>query len=222
MDNRSRNFDRADPLRGMSQAVARGASQVLQFALRGQLQLAHLSKDRDERERRTADGDQISLDLTARCERCGDPLPPGSRANRLYCSHRCSNRSNTELKAQQRREAREGRRCKGCGCSISIERRIAAQYCSEACRLRSTYAEAVSKPTGVCCQCGAAFASAKQEQTHCSRRCAWVTRRAQMGLDFDPTAHRACAHCGNVFQPKKPTHLFCTKSCASRHRAAPR
>ena len=68
------------------------------------------------------------------CAWCGAPLPLDRYwGRRKYCSYECGTRHEHALKARERAQARQGRRCVECGGRIPDDRRAGSRYCSHRC-----------------------------------------------------------------------------------------
>ncbi|MGO9903966.1 MAG: hypothetical protein ACLP0J_30840 [Solirubrobacteraceae bacterium] len=85
----------------------------------------------------TSSGAAAEVSRTSRsCERCGDPLAAGLRAEARYCSKRC--RQAASRARLSRRSGRAGltapERCARCDGPMPTERRPEARYCSKRCR----------------------------------------------------------------------------------------
>lgn len=171
MDNRGRNPDRADPLRSLSQAVARGSLQVLQSSLQFRASPPARPAARDG----CREGGGISgpLDLNAYCEHCGKPLPERKRSDKRYCDNRCAYRSCHALEMDARREARIGRTCQECGCIIPSERRRDAKTCSARCTSRASSRRERERAIHLktCPICKTEFRTRARRQVCCSPRC---------------------------------------------------
>lgn len=171
MDNRGRNPDRTDPLRSLSQAVARGSLQVLQSSL--QFRASPTARPAARDGCREGGGISGPLDLNAYCEHCGKPLPERKRSDKRYCDNRCAYRSCQSLTKEARKETREGRTCMECGCIIPNTRRAGAKTCSQRCtsRARGRRERARARLRKVCPVCQAEFRTSAKHQVCCSPRC---------------------------------------------------
>lgn len=211
MDHSRRNPDRADPLRSLSQAIARGASQVLREAVRQCAQREPSAYQGGERASSLSDGGRkqgIPLDLTARCEHCHSPLPPMSTAARKFCDKKCQSAYFNGLTAAALREEKQGRSCILCGEAIPAERRADALYCKSACRERHCNPRKRLAITRACPHCGDNFRPSHKVQAHCSRECRTAALRE--------AAKRPCEWCGNIYRAPSSRARFCCMSCSSQ------
>lgn len=215
MGNSRGPVDRAHPLYQLSQAVARGASQVLQRDLRGCAPRQGCAAKEGEREWRDCTGER--LDLTARCEECGEALPElapngaQGRSDRKFCSKKCRNDQYNRLEAQSRLEAKRDRPpCAWCGEPIAPEKFSTAIYCCEQCRLKATYRRGREALVRTCPTCGKSFNAYHPDRQHCSRACYDKTR-----LRNHP---RPCQWCGDVIERPKAVQKFCSQSCGAKTR----
>ena len=137
-------------------------------------------------------GDQ--LDLTARCENCGEALGPG-RSDRKFCGARCLYLDYRKAVEVARIEANSGRICLACGGPIPPEKRADARFCCSQCR-KSTKNPAKRLPRPhLCPVCGASFHPFKYRQvlfTRVSR--AWLLGGGAVSLP-PHTAHRRAVRC---------------------------
>lgn len=170
MDNQSGSADRADKMRKLPQAVARGPAEVLQPSLR---QRAAQENRPDEGNARGDDGeDRYWADLTAECEHCGGPLPDRATARRMYCSKKCRRAALYALERQARAESRKGRICPECGGPVPDHMQASAIYCSSKCEKRSSLARYRRKfPAKMCPVCLTAFHPYPEKQVCCSYAC---------------------------------------------------
>lgn len=145
------------------------------------------------------------------CAECGAPLPEDRFwGMRFTCSPACQKR------AWARRVFGE-RACATCGEGF-VPRDGIEMYCSRAC-----YHEALraGPPPGVeqtCPVCGEQFRvhSLKLAQAHCSRKCAWVARKARLAERVEV---RSCRVCGKGFYPTHDHQKYCLPKCGRRVRA---
>lgn len=203
MDDSRGAVDRADPLRSLSRAIARGASQVLQQHLQGIVQPAP-GNAKESRVRQGRDlGDP--LDLTARCVHCGMPLRHGSR-RREFCDDACS-RAGTA--ARRRDEAIEARLCRRClFCNGPMSREYAGRlYCSRACCWRSSHDQSRMMRKKACARCGTSFRAYSETTKFCSPSCKVEAQRKHPAT--------TCTNCGEQFYRKKPPQFLCSKACYS-------
>lgn len=181
MDNSRRNLDRADPLRMLSRAIARGASQVLRQGVRSLASAAAEQKERSVRRNGCYAGDQ--LDLTHRCDHCRKALGPG-RADRLYCNAKCRSASAWALERQARDDDLAARPCAQCGGPLPAGNRSDTMYCSRKCYRKIEYARWIAagnrqpphsarrlRLLKSCAHCGQEFHPFDRKQRFCSRRC---------------------------------------------------
>lgn len=197
MDHSRRNPDRADPLRSLRKALARGAFQVLQPHLRGGAQPPHCQDE--GRAERSASKNCDPNDLTHRCEHCGEPVPAGSRSSRKYCSQRCRDASATHLEALARIEENMKRKCLHCGGPMPADCRSDMDYCSKTCtgkahRLR-IMARAEAK---TCAHCRKSFHPCKPDRKFCSQQCSASAQKRREAI--------SCQQCG---EPLLSAELYC-------------
>lgn len=212
MGNRSRNPDRADPLRGLSQAIARGSLEILQQRLCVQLPTSNEHPKGGERGSGAGLGDP--LDLTHRCEWCNTVMGPG-RADRKYCSKACCVASEVGAISAALREARAGRMCEHCSGPISAERRADAIYCCDKCQNAASHSMLRQRRHMTCIRCGAGFMAHTDRQKHCSWDCAFPSPQIRR--------ERICPACGGTFRTGQPHQRYCSRSCMSAAlRSAPR
>lgn len=207
MDDPRGNPDRADPLRSLSRAIARGASQVLQQHMRGVPKPLAGALGAGERRSRGKDGDD--KDLTHRCEVCGSALPEGSSSIRKFCSRRCAQKERTSLERAARAEENAQRGCAVCKQPMPPQKQRNAVYCS----IRCINAAAINRRKGrtsqrLCSHCGTPFHPDKPNRRFCCHDCSVAAI----------TLHHPvpCAHCGVMFRPKTATATFCSQSCVAK------
>lgn len=215
MDTGSRNPDRANPLRALPQAVARGSLQVLQQAVRHGGEQLRLPPAQGERGAGGEDGRSIGLDEP--CRFCGEQLPAKGRSDRLYCSAACRVGHDRQLAANALLEARSGRHCAQCGAPLSVESKISRIYCSSTCAEQKKTADRRSLrrminaqiPCVVCSQPMPPnkLLTAKYCSQVCISRAAEHRRRQRVKL-------KACDHCATLFSPDKPTRRYCCHGCS--------
>lgn len=175
LDNSDKYSDRADPLRALSRAIARGKAEILQRSVQGFAQQQSAQRAGDQRAR--CDGDGSPVDLTARCEHCGQPLPARTdtgrrvRADRKYCGSKCRDASSNVLVAEDRCSARQQRRCERCGKDLSGRHRVSARFCTVSCGRRHRYATNADFGHKECKNCGAKFRAKKADAKFCSLKC---------------------------------------------------
>lgn len=207
MDHSRRNPDRADPLRSLRKALARGSLQVLQQHVRGGTQPPHCQDE--SRARGSRDQDCDPNDLTHRCEQCGEPLPEGSRSSRKFCSWQCRERDRITLERQARAEENAARQCRSCGQPIPPNKRRNAEHCSQRCisadQRRRIMAAAAARD---CAQCGATFQPDKPGRKFCCLKCAKNALKRRHDI--------ACAVCSKSFHPKTYTARFCSLNCVAK------
>jgi hypothetical protein len=188
MDRRLRQPDRADPLRSLSQAIARGALQVLQPSLQQRAQQS--CKSSHEHEGGTGGRLSGPLDLTHRCEHCDGLMPEASptgrrrRRSAKYCSIKCLWASAVAIDTLRRLQSRLGRICKWCQGDIPVSRKFRSIYCCARC------AKAASRK-----------AAPLRKRTRDSKR-----------LRIEKT----CPSCENAFRPFDRMQVCCCHKCASR------
>lgn len=202
MGDRSRNTDRADPLRKLLRTSARWQKEILQRSLCQHASRADRAAEGNDRREGSRLNEQ--LDLNALCEQCGELLPKGSRSSRRYCSDQCQRDSVKELV----REARAGRPCEWCGDPIPDTRTAKAKYCCKHCQEQATYRRRGQNDVRLCQQCGNGFAPKNGGQAFCSPRCAAA---AVTTLEL-----ATCAYCGIRFRPKKAGMRHCCRSCSTK------
>lgn len=213
MDHRSRNPDRADPLRQLSRAIARGAAQVLQQSV--QVKPLQRAGEHQASQRRNSHSDDDPSQMNHCCESCGTQLPASSRPDRKYCCNACMYASLKPIIRAEQHAARAGRICQGCDGVIPLSVRRGAKYCCAACRSRAKYAAMkASLPKRSCKQCGATFQGVDATQSYCSIQCASLAK-----ITVPP---RPCDWCGQVFKPVNAKGRFCCTSCASKAKALAR
>lgn len=71
----------------------------------------------------------------SRCWTCGEPLPPGSKETRAYCSQACQKRDYDLRRAGE--APRRSRTCLGCRRAIAPDAHPSRRYCTPACQKRS-------------------------------------------------------------------------------------
>ena len=74
------------------------------------------------------------------CERCGEPLPPGLRAEARYCSKRCR-QATSRARLKDRPPSpppSPAEACVWCGGPMATGLRVEAQFCSKRCRQASS------------------------------------------------------------------------------------
>jgi hypothetical protein len=112
--------------------------------------LRDTSRDTSPREveRDTSDGPRRVPGTSRSCERCGDPLAAGLRAEARYCSKRCR-----QAASRARLRQRSGRagltppeRCARCQGPMPSGVRPEARYCSKRCRQAASRAALRSAP----------------------------------------------------------------------------
>lgn len=208
MDGGSRNPDRADPLRALRVALARGASQVLQQSLRPRA--SELPIPDQPHQRSGGSGDGNAADLTARCEHCSGPLPAGAPAHRRFCSTACLRASTKAAKVKGRADAVAGRVCAHCGGAIDPGRKMGAIFCGQRCAERHAYAAAraerfARRPVLPCACCGAPLqADRRVDAKFCSQSC-----RARMRKGI----RKSCPHCREAFWALRPDQVHCSRAC---------
>lgn len=172
MDEREWKSDRKDALRSLSEAVARGAFEVLRPTVQRALSSSH--RIPAQHDGRASSRDCFELDMRARCEHCGSQIAPGSRADRKYCSPKCRYSAANALDAAARKVARAGRACARCDSVISADRPARAKYCSDRCQKRASNdrEKARAKHRKICPTCQREFGSRYGHQVHCSPPCA--------------------------------------------------
>lgn len=206
MDHSRRNLDRADPLRSVSRAVARGTFQVLRAPVRGCVRGVVREDAFGKRGSSSSDGGAI--DLTDRCEGCGSPLPEGATVRRAWCGSACYGAHYRQMEREAREIERANDLCAGCGELIPATKRVDAIYCRKACRDRGRRHRLLTQ-SKACPHCRANFAPLRPDQVHCSRDCKNAERRQRQMIP--------CRGCGAVFRNRwgKRTQ-FCSQTCSSR------
>ncbi len=202
MDGRSGDADRKNPVREMSRAIARGASQVLQRKLRGDFLSGRSSDQACAGRPGDTAGDPSGL--TAWCEECQAPLPPNARTHRRFCNARCRDRNRYQIERAARAEARCGRSCPMCGIAIDDARPLNAKFCSSLCGGRAKEAWHRRRRIKTCARCGDQFNAHKDYQRFCCVRCA-----------KPQPSPVCCNYCSVEFIPKHGAR-FCSRSCARR------
>lgn len=204
MDDPDKHPDRTKQLHSLSQAIARGASQVLQSVVRnGAPPSPQLSKIQI---RSAGDGLGSPEDMTARCECCGKAMGPG-RSDKLFCSRECLMKDYQAVVSAARREARAGRSCEWCGGAISDDKRSSARFCCRSCCM-AAYNFAVTRRGHIahCVEC----ARPLHRSSHANRKFCNTTCRI---------AHQPkipCKHCGQLFNRKVRRQRYCGLSCAGK------
>lgn len=192
MDNRGRNPDRTDPLRSLSRAIARGASQVLQRHLLIGKQSVSAGKEGSGRGQGNIPSREVGpCDLTNRCEWCQKPLPLNARRSQEYCSSKCYNKAYWQLSAQARLTELAGRCCAGCGDAMPVQMHRNAKYCTPGCRLRHSPAAGRLLAKKSCLHCARVFRVRTVDQKYCNLSC----------------AGRASYLAGNIKTPVRRRHL---------------
>ncbi len=171
MGNSGRDSDQADPLRSLLQAVTGGSLQVLRRSVCGGVSQRPFAPAGGARGSGGRHGGP--LDLTARCERCGTPLPAGSFAHRMYCSVKCKNDDHYKLEAEARRARRAGRPCGYCQELLPDEAPFNRGYCNAKCRnAMRAVRRARAKEGRRCVQCGGEIPVKMISQAiYCGRTC---------------------------------------------------
>lgn len=78
------------------------------------------------------------LDLTRRCEQCGNTIPDDALPFKKYCCRACYKASERDLERAARAEELAGRLCKQCNAPIPVSRKRDAVFCSRKCSGRAT------------------------------------------------------------------------------------
>lgn len=176
MGDLRRTSDRADPMRELSQAIARGTSQVLQRSVRRDARGSDQAHEGGQRGAGDQNCDEI--DLRARCETCGKLLPERSptgkmtRNDRKYCSTKCYSQSWIRLEKADREADKVGRKCKVCGGDIPPSRNLRSKFCSKKCCAENVRMNRYSVER-VCIECGKPFKAMRGRDTrYCSQSCA--------------------------------------------------
>lgn len=208
MGDKPRNPDRTDPLHSLSRAIARGASQILQSQLLHRPPLEHEPAKRSLGGYSCRDGDP--LDLTHRCEICGDAIPATS-CRREYCTDACQAEAKRRRRRARNEEARLQRRCLFCGGPMTPGYK-GRMYCSRTCAEASARDQAGLRRRRACAQCGKVFRPGQKVTRFCSPACYHHSLRLYQA--------RACASCETPFVPKRPDQRFCGRACSGlAHRA---
>lgn len=180
MDSRGRNADRTDPLRSLREAIARGASQVLQNNLR-----KRVSQPTEPLEGWRGNGGGAdsgsSDDVAAECEWCGGPILERGRLK--FCGEKCAKAGaaivrRASLERRYTRQ-REGRICAWCGKPLKPATRGHAKYCCIECTQKGYYAGRKATNRRTCVQCGSEFTTASRTAKHCGRSCVAKSRLAE-------------------------------------------
>ena len=213
MGNSRWHSDRTDPLHSLSRAAPRGSLQVLQQAMRF---VAQPATSNPQSGARRSGSEACDLDLTHRCEHCGAALPDGSRADRKYCSTKCSSASEHLLDKMARQEARAGRHCAACGKVIPSNRRISTLYCGDHCQrqINRERERRKARHMKICPYCGKVYRTHDKRRVYCSQKCQWDAKRK-------PIPICRCEYCRKEFKPKIHKGIrgttFCSLSCSSKY-----
>lgn len=199
MDNRERITDRTDALRPLSQALARGAFQILQPPLQHKSGKMDVTVAPRVRGSGGSNGDQRWV--AAECEHCGGPLPDGSSANRMYCSKACKQTVYTAHVRAGRIAARQDRKCLWCNGQIPAEARGNRIYCNKACQDKSQLD--MSKSRRTCQQCGKTYRG--RGGPFCSHACYCDSRRKRHP--------KRCPICQQIFKPHRVEQVTCSQKC---------
>lgn len=167
MDNRSRDTDRADPLRTLSQEVARGAPQVLQQDL---LVKPCRPASQIPRGGRT-DGGSHGGESGLICEQCGADLPEGSTIRREFCGAKCRRAFYTVQRRAARAEARKTQVCLFCGGPMRDDYPQGKYYCSARCGDLSSEDMRRHRNRRSCANCAVQFMPRDERQRFCCHPC---------------------------------------------------
>jgi hypothetical protein len=200
MDHRSRNADRTDTLRALSQEAARGEPQILQPGLQHKPCSAPVAVSTSERRTGCADGGKSGLI----CEHCGADLPKGSTIRREFCGAKCRGAFYTFQKQAARAEARKTQACLFCGGPMRDDYPQGKIYCSALCGDRSAADMRRHRNKRTCDQCGARFL-AGHGQRFCCHACYAASRRKRHP--------KPCAVCGITFRPHRVDQVTCSIVC---------
>lgn len=210
MGDRRADIDRTNPMRSLSQAIARGTLQVLQQSLRGQPQPLL-----DQAQRRGG-GPSCSFgdpdDLAHRCEYCGVDMGP-SIASKKFCSEKCRYNAFWGLERAALDARNAGRTCVHCREPMPVSMKGTARYCSEECRSAARWVrQRYAAPPKTCQHCGSTFGPLRPDQQYCSRRCFAAATRVLPDV--------SCGCCGVAFQPRRRSSQYCSRSCATKVKLA--
>lgn len=168
MGNSGWNPDRMDQLRSLSQAIARGASQVLQRPMRGGATSGHVPAQTRIGKGCGEYGNPL-VPLIEPCEWCNEPRGKGKVR---YCSDACGERAKADLIRNQRRAAHAWGSCKWCGHDMPPGKRADAKWCSGACARKARYIRSIGRVSArACVWCGEMFVPMRPEVQFCSMRC---------------------------------------------------
>lgn len=192
MGNRDEYPDRADALRELSRAIARGTLEVLRGALRVNVsQPADPLKGGDGRS--GAKNCDPPHSIEKRCQHCGGVILDLGRAKRRYCDSACREVAQvieTRFKRHLRYAGeREDRDCPVCGKALAETTRGHAKYCSDKCGAKARYDWSKRKHACVCKHCLRTFRAPRSAQKYCGNSCSALALLASGRSRIRP--HRA-------------------------------